>query len=558
MGRRKSDLQRYCEAVLGGRVVACRKVKALCARLLADIHSRGGRWHFDMARAERPVRFVEEFCKVPSGRLGRRLELELFEKAWIESIFGFVDSDGLRRYTEAFILVARKNGKTTLAAALELYMLVADGEGSPQVYNAANSEDQAGLGYNAAIKMVRQSGEISRHVHKQEGRLYCDLNMGFVRPMSANPRTLDGLDTHCAVIDEIHAAKSRDVYDLMKQSTAAREQPLILQITTNGFVRNSVFDAQYEYASKWLDGEVDDERFIAWVYELDDRSEWEDESCWQKANPGLGTIKKLDYLRGQVAKAKADPVYRPTVLTKDFNVPENASAAWLTYAEAVNPEVVDMASLGLRYGICGFDASDYVDLTSAQMLMMRPGDDRIYERSMYWIPEDTITAWADDGNRERDNAPYRLWIARGLMRTVPGNKVDKRVLLDWLIELRDTEGLMTYAVAVDPWHMDDSTLRDLEMLVGRGRVLKIRQGALTLSAPMKLLRADYGRDRIVDNHHPINEWCRMNVSVRTDINGNIQPDKKSNDPRNRIDGFAAELDAYVALCDLMADYSQFC
>lgn len=548
-----SDLERYCGAVLSGEVAACAKVRALCERLLRDIREPHGNWAFDPVRAHDPVEFIEEFCMVPSGRMGRPLLLEPYEKAWIESIFGFVDRDtGLRRVTEAFVMVGRKNGKTSLSAALELYMLTSDREGAPQVYNAANTYDQATLGYNAAIRMVRQSPEIAAHVRKQEDQLYCDLNMGFLRPMASNPRSLDGLDVHCAVIDEMHAAKTRDVYDLMKQATAAREQPLILQITTNGFVRNSVFDAQYDYASRWLSGEVEDERFVAWMYELDDRDEWQDESCWLKANPGLGTVKSLDYLRGQVEKARQDPAYRPTVLTKDFDMPENASTAWLTFEEAVNTETFDFGSMGFRYGICGFDAADTVDLTAAQMLMMRPGDDRIYERSMYWMPEDVVVS---DNGREKDRAPYRLWAARGLVRLVPGNKVPKSVLLDWLEELRDEHDLYTYAVALDPWHIDDATLRDLELFVGRGRVVKVRQGAQTLSQPMRQIRADYRAKRIVDGHNPVNEWCRMNVAVRADVNGNIQPDKKDLNPSNRIDGFAAELDAYKALNDLMDDYA---
>ena len=547
-------LETYCSDVVEGRIVACAKLRKVCARLLGEIAGGYKSWHFDRTSAERAVTFIEEFCKTPSGRIGTPLVLEPYEKAWVEAIFGFVDDAGLRRFTEAFIEVARKNGKTTIVAAIELYMLVGDGEGAPQVYNAANTLDQANLGYQAALKMVRQSADIARHVRKRDKDLYCSLNMGYIRAIASNVLTLDGLDVHCAVIDEIHAARTRDIYDLMKQGTAAREQPLIIQITTNGFVRNSIFDSQYEYASRWVDGKVEDDRFIAFIYELDDREEWVDESCWVKANPGLGTIKGMDYLRGQVQKAKEDPSYRPTVLTKDFNMPENASAAWLSFDEAVNVATFDMRELGLRYGICGFDAAETTDLTCAQMLMMRDGDDRIYERSMYWIPDDAVMAADEAGGTERDFAPYRLWISRGLMRAVPGNRVDKRVLIDWLVELRDEEDFYTYAVAVDPWHMDDSTMRDLELLVGRGRVLKIRQGAQTLSEPMKRLRAEYRANNIVDNHNPVNEWCRMNVSVRTDVNMNIQPEKRLLNPKNRIDGFAAELDAYTALCDLKTDY----
>lgn len=557
--KRMSTLERYCKNVTSGKIVACKKTKQVAKRLLNEIHVKDGKWHFDQALAERAVEFIERFCYIPSGRLGQPFILEDYEKAWIEAIFGFVDDKGLRRYQEALIIVGRKNGKTSLCAAIELYMLIADGEGSPQIYNAANNFEQASLGYNACVKMVRQSAKLRKHIVKRADDLYGTHCMGYIKPLASNTATMDGLDVHLAVIDELAAMKDRDLYDLIKQGMSAREQPLLLTITTNGFVRNGIFDAQYEYATKWLDGELEDERFIAFVYELDSREEWVDEKCWIKANPGLGTVKKLDALRGYVQKAKNDPTFKATVMTKDFNMPENTSVAWLNFTEAVNEEVVDFDSMGFRYGICGFDASDTIDLTCAQMMMMRPDDDKIYVRSMYWIPEDTILADMESGSRkERDGVPYQAWIARGLLRTVPGNKIDKRVLLEWLIELREEYDLYTYAVGFDPWHMDDSTLRDLEAFVGKGRCHRVRQGAQTLSQPMKQIRADYKANRIVDNHNPINEWCRMNVTVRTDINGNIQPCKKNNNQHNRIDGFAAELDAYVTLMNLKDDYLSVC
>lgn len=546
----------YFEEVLSGEIVACKKLRKLAERMLHDFEHQG-KWHFDQSKADRAVDFIERFCYIPSGRLGQPFKLELYEKAIIETIFGWVDDDGLRRFQEALVVVGRKNGKTSLAAAIEMYMLVADGEGSPQIYNLATNSEQADLCYKACQKMRKQSPLISKKVRKRQDDLWCDRNLGYIKPLSSKSDTKDGLDVHMATLDEIHAMKSRELYDVVKQGMSARDQPLLFQITTAGFVRNSIYDAQYEYASKWLDGELEDERFVAFIYELDEREEWEHESAWMKANPGLGTVKKLDTLRGFVQKAKSDPSFLPTVLTKDFNIPQNAASAWLTFDEAINIATYDFEEMNFRYGICGFDAADTIDLTCAQMLMMRPDDDHIYERSMYWIPEDAIEEY-DAMNKDRDGVPYRLWISRGLMRTVPGNKVDKRVLLDWLTELRDEEDLYTYAIGIDPWHIDDSTRRDLEAFVGKQRLFNVRQGAITLSQPMKQIRADYQANRIVDNNHPINSWCRMNVSIKADVNGNIQPYKKNADQRNRIDGFAAELDAYVVLCNLYDDYSQVC
>ena len=276
-----------------------------------------------------------------------------------------------------------------------------------------------------------------------------------------------------------------------------------------------------------------------------------------KPNPGLGTVKKREFLRNGVNKAKQDPTYLPTLLTKDFNVPENSAAAWLNFQEATNAETVDMKAMGFRYGIVGFDAADSIDLTSAQIMMMRPGDDHIYELSMHWIPEDVILKDMESGSRkERDGVPYQMWIKRGLMRTVPGNKVDKRCLTEWLEEVEREYGIYVYAIGYDPWHIDVPTKHEYELFVGKERCVEVRQGPKTLSQPMKQLKVDYGTNRIIDNHNPVNEWARMNVAVRVDINDNIQPEKSKGDPRHRIDPFMAELDAYVTLYNFYDEYMQ--
>lgn len=557
MTRRKSDAEKYFGAILRGRIVTSAKVRKLAKMMMPRFKNGYKKWHFDPVAAARPVEFIEKYCKVPSGKLGAPLVLEPFQKAIINVAFGFVDDEGNRQFQEVLVIMGRKNGKSSLLAALELYMLIADHEGAPQVYNVANSEDQAKLAYNAAIRILRQSKVLQRYAHKRADDVYCKRNLGYMKPLTSQTRNMDGLDVFFAVIDELSAIVNRDLYDLVKQGMSAREQPMMFIITTNGFVRNGIFDNRYDYASRWLDGQVDDDRFLAFVYELDDREEWTDEKCWIKANPGLGTIKKLSTLRGFVNQAKQDVEFRPTVMVKDFNMPENASVAWLDYDEAVNEQTFDIKKMGFRYGVVGFDAADTIDLNSACMLMMRPGDPQIYGLHMYWLPEDALRDVSERGDRKgRDNVPYEAWMARGLLRTVPGNKVHRDVLKAWMEEIKRDYDIYTYALGYDPWRMDDTTVRDLEAYVGKQRVFPVRQGPQTLSQPMKQLKADYAANRIVDNHHPITEWCRMNVTVRLDLNGNIQPDKKQNNPSNRIDGFMAELDAYIVLNNIMDEYSQ--
>lgn len=443
---------------------------------------------------------------------------------------------------------------TSLSAALALYMLMKDGEYAPQCYSAATSKDQASLLYGSMMRMKNQSPMISKRLRKGtvvsrdcDGLMY-DANDGYFTPLSSQTKSLDGLNVHFAAIDEVAAITDRDVYDLIKQATPSRDQPLIVEITTNGFVRDNFFDHQYAYASDVLNGKSTDDTMLPVIYELDDRSEWTDESKWVKANPGLGTIKKVEALRGYVNKAKQDPSFLPTVLTKDFNLPENKASSWLRFEEAVNRETFDWREMGFRYCVVGYDASDSIDLTSAQALMMRPGDDKIYEMSMYWIPEEALDRRVRDGKRrERDGVPYEKWIADGLVRKVPGNKIDHRVIFDWMNELRDECDVWPFALGYDPWHLtDDSWQTMAESFVGKKRLEPIRWGAKTLSVPMKQIRADYAAHRIVDNDNPVNQWNRMNVAVTIDRNDNYLP-CKGNGSSGRIDGFAAELCAYIAL-----------
>ena len=556
MTRRKSDAEKYFEAVSKGRVVACKKIRKLAEIILPQIRKGYKKWRFDLEAAERPVRFIETYCRMPSGKLGMPFKMQPFQKAIVETAFGFVDKAGNRRFQEVMCILGRKNGKSSLLAALELYMLIGDREGAPQVYNVANSEEQASLAYNAAIRILRQSKRLQRYARKRADDIYCANNLGYAKPLSSQTRNLDGLDVHFAIIDELSAITNPDLYDLVKQGMSAREQPMLCIITTNGFVRNGIFDDRYDYASRWLDGKVDDDVFLPFIYELDDRDEWINESAWVKANPGLGTVKKLESLRNHVNQALQNSRFRPTVMVKDFNMPENASVAWLDFEEAVNDQEYDLSEMGFRYGIVGFDAADTIDLNSACMLMMRPGDPQIYGISMFWLPEDALRDISESGDRKgRDNVPYEQWMARGLVRTVPGNKVHRDVLMQWLQELKEEHDIYTYAIGFDPWHMDDTTVRALESYVGKSRVLPVRQGVATLSMPMKQMKADFAAKRIV-NHNPVLEWCRMNVSIRVDINGNIQPDKKQNNPANRIDGFMAELDAYIVLNNMMDEYQQ--
>lgn len=558
-------LEEYCVKVLSGEIVACRKIIQLCNMLLKQLRHpeqcHGGRWQFNLELATRPITFIETFCKQPSGKIGKPLKLALFQKAMIQALFGFVEwvvdeetgkGHYVRQYNELFMICGRKNGKTSLLSALLLYMLLADNEGAPQCLTAAVKLDQSKLSFEAAHNMVKQSPDLKRLVQKRAYDLYNPLNMGYIRALSGESSSLDGLNIHCCICDELAAWKSRAVYDLVKQATSSREQPIIMTITTNGFIRDSIYDSNYDYAEGILNGDIDDPKFLPFIYELDDYEEFDQPDMYIKANPGLGEIKSVEYLLDIVKRARADVTLKPTVYVKEFDLKQTGATSWLRWEDFNNDEKVP--DYPFRYGIASFDAADTTDLNAAKVIMMKPDDPHIYVKSMYWLPEKVLKEWEEQGKLQgRDNVPYRLWQAKGFLRTVNSHKVDKHVILDWFREVQEHDDVWIKYIAYDPWHVDDSLERDFKNEFGEKTMIPIRQGTATLSQPMKDLKADLQAGLIVYDGNPIDKWCFANTAIKTDINANIQP-VKTDDNRKRIDGTMALLDGYVALQDKRDEY----
>lgn len=545
-------IEEYYNEIMSGNIIACHRIKQVYSMLMDKLYNRKGNWVFNEERANRPIEFIETFCKQSQGELGSNIELMLFQKAKHQAVFGFVDENtGFRQYQEVLDIRGRKNGKTTELACDELYMGVGDGEGSPEVYNVATKKEQAHKGFNECYKMVQQSKNLNKHIRKRKSDLYIPFNYGTIMALSSNTNGLDGLNAHMVTIDELAAIKNRDLYDLMKQSMGSRNQPLLNCITTNGFIRDNIFDAQYDYACGVLDGKIKDDRFLPFIYELDDKDEWDKEEMWIKANPGLGVIKKYDYLRQNVYKAKNDPAFKATVMVKDFNMKENSASAWLRYDELNNETKFNVTEMGFRYGIGCFDLAETTDLASANVFCKRKNDDNIYCISMYWIPEEKLNLL--ETNKEDDMVPYKLWEQQGLIRVCPGNKVNKYDMLNWFKEIKDEYDIYIPWIGYDPWHVDDSLLQAYQDEFGKDSMIKVRQGVYTLSAPMKEMKADLKANKIIYNNNPIDKWCLSNMEIKTDINGNIQP-IKGVDNRKRIDGGVSKIIGYVVLKDKESEY----
>lgn len=543
----------YWEKIKNGEIRVSDKVYRTYKEVIYDLECPG-EYFYSNKRANHILEFAENYCRHSKGKFGgKRVELELWEKAHLATIFGFIDIEGNRKYRESILIVGKKNGKSLLASIVGLYMQTADGEMGPEVYAVATKRDQSKIIWMESKRMVKKSPSLLKRVKPLVGELDTDFNDGIFKPLASDSDTLDGLNVHCVLMDEIHQWKQgKALYDIMADGVSAREQPLIYITSTAGTIREDIYDQKYEEAEMVINGYVDpegykDEHFIAFIYELDNRKEWTDESCWEKANPGLGTIKNRNTLKDKVEKAKKNPLLVKNLLCKEFNIRETSSEAWLTFEQANNTATFNIWELRPRYGIGGVDLSSTTDLTAAKVLFKVPGDDHIYVLSMYWMPEDLV-----EKRIQEDKIPYDVWIEKGYVRTCPGNKISYRDVKAWFVEVQEEYDIYLNLIGYDSWSAV-YFVEDMQDYFGKASMVPVIQGKKTLSQPMKALGADLENNLIVYNNNPVDKWCLCNTAVDVDKNDNIQPIKTSK-PRRRIDGTAALLDAYVVLQNNLNDY----
>lgn len=540
-------VREYCDKIHSGEILTSRRVKAVYKRLVAEMLDSDAPYYFDEEIGERPIAFIETFCKQSQGVLGAPIELELFQKAFIQALFGFINKEtGFRRFCETMFLVGRKNGKSTLLAGIGLYLLVADYEGAAEIYSVATKKDQASKVLTEAHNMVKQSPELRAVIRKRRNDLYFEATSSKFEALASDSNTLDGLNSHAVIIDELHAIRDRNLYDVMKQSTSSRNQPLVVMITTAGTVRECIFDNMYEYACRIADGEIEVDDFLPILYELDAREEWTNPQMWIKANPGLGTIKKWETLAKFVQQAKDDSGFLPTVLCKDFNIRESESVVWLSYSQIKNIATFDMADIFDTYAIGGCDLSATTDLTCASLMIRKRGDNTIYVIQHYFLPQSKIDKLAEKNTQE---APYKVWADRGLLTICEGSRVNFSQVTAWFVQMREEYKIDAFKVGYDRalagYWVDEMKANSFDME-------PVAQGPFTWSQPMREMGAAF-TDKLVNyNNNPILAWCLSNTAVKKSGVNNIQPVKITE--KRRIDGMVSLLNAWVLYVKYLDDF----
>lgn len=549
----RNPIYDYWEWMNDNRIKVSTKIYKTYKYIIDFLEDPDSEWEYDEKRANHAINFIERFCKHSKGKMGGKpFILELWQKAKVAATFGIVHKiTGERKYQRVVLIVARKNGKSTLSAAEGLYLFIADGEPGAEIYSVATKKDQAKIIWLEAKRMVKKSPALSKRIKPLVAELTCEINDGIYKPVGRDSDTLDGLNVHGATMDEIHAWTDKNLYDVIVDGTSARDEPLILITTTAGTVRENVYDDIYDEAERTINGYFDpdgykDERSLFLVYELDDRKTWKDEETWMQANPGLGTIKKTDALRDKVNKAKANSKLVKNLLTKDFDIPETTSEAWLTFETIDNRDTFDIKYLKPRYCIGGIDLSATTDLTCATIVFRIPDDDNIYIKQMYWLPSDLIEL-----RSQEDKIPYNIWEERGLLRRSGTNKVDYKDVTKWFLEVQNEMDCYIFRIGYDRWSAG-YLVDELEQTFGKITV-PVAQGAKTFSNPMKRLESDLKAKKVNYENNPITKWNLSNAAIKTDSNDNIALVKTGN-PRRRIDGVASLMDALVVYEDNFDEY----
>ena len=538
-------LVEYYNQVLEGKILVGQELRITLDKLIKDMDDP--RYIFDVKPGNIRIQFIETFCKhTKSPFNGKPFILELWEKAILQTAYGFKErTTGFRRFNEVVLLVARKNGKTTFIAGIDLaeFFLA---KGGVDIVCASNTNDQASILYEE-INNMREGSKALRNEKRSKKNIfyiYSPKSKNKIKKLSAQSRNKDGYNIEVGCIDEVHEMTDSKVYDAIKQSQSTKKEPLIFIITTEGTVTEGFLDKKLAYCRKMIKGEIKDDKLLPWFYTQDSQEEiYLDKRTWQKSNPSLGTIKLESYLDDIMNKAKNDLSTRVTMLCKDFNIKQSNSGSWLTYDDLNNEERFNFSSLKNSYAIGAVDLSNTTDLTAALLLVIK--DEKKYIIPHFFMPSDVLKK-----RIEEDSVPYDIYLKNGLLTLTEGGQNDFTLVTKWFLKMVQVYNIRPLWVGYDPWN----ALYWVKEMEEMGFTMeKVRQGVYSLSEPMKQLEADLKNKLVIYDNNPLLKWNLANTQAKIDINGNIQPSKLGSKFR-RIDGAVALIIAYAVLNRYKIEY----
>lgn len=536
----KHRAEQYAEDVRSGKIVACHWVKQAVERYYRDLDQALDKgWVFSRQHAERAINFIERLRHVKGKWAGGYLRLENWQCFILWNAFGWLMAGTMtRRYTELYIELARKNGKSTLAAGIALYLEFADKEMGAEVYSVATTRDQARICFRYAQDMVRFSDLKSYAVVTRDAIAYEPLGCTY-KPLSSDARNLDGCHSHGVIVDEYHAHRTDEVYDVMQTSMGARQQPLMVIITTAGLDTSVPCFAYRKTMTQVLDGTLEADRNFAIIYTLDNLEEVDNPSMWVKANPCYGISLSEEWLVDQYEKMKREPSKIANIMTKSFNVWMDAPTVWIPDAAWSGIEsVVPMEQLAGQKCVGALDLAAVNDYCALSLKFNVNGRHQFLWR--FYIPEDKYRNRAE---MQRENANIDEWVRKEYIVVTPGNVTDYDYIIRDIAELGEQYEIT--AMAYDPWNSSSIVPKLVELGVN---MQPFTQTISNYAMPTKEFERIVGLG-IVDHYgNPVARWMLSNVVIREDVNGNRRPDKKKSS--EKIDGIVA---AIMALGQSMSD-----
>jgi len=547
-----SYLVEYYDKCKSGEIIVGRELMAMLKILMADLEDPN--YKYDVAEAHKRIKFIEHECKHSiSPFAGKPFLLELWEKAYLETLYGFYlyrEGQWFRRFTRSLLMVGRKNGKTSLCAAdgnAEFFC----GNVGTNVLCASNDYEQAGIIFDEINNMREESPKLMKVSRKnikgifmgnpkqknKKGK-YSYQNKAKIKKLSAKTGAKEGKNIDKAIIDETHEMKDNSLVMPIWQSMSTKPEPMLNEITTEGFTEDGYLDGLLKDARQVLKGEIKRPRWLVWLYTQDNEEEiWQDKTTWFKSNPNLGVSKQWSFLEELVEESKTNSATRAFMLAKDFNIKQSNAQAWLQLGDIVNIDTFDLKEFVGGFYISGNDFAETTDLCSSTILLKKPNDRKTYLHTRYWIPESKL-------DNAQDDVDYRQWAKDGWLTIVEGNAVNTSLVADWHFELLEEYDLKPYKSGFDNRYAKDFQSRYIEIF-GEKITINIPQEAKVLNNPMRTLEADMRDKNAIYQNNPVCVWCFKNTGIKLDNMGRIAPHKMQT--TKRIDGTASKVIAYATL-----------
>jgi phage terminase large subunit-like protein len=486
-----------------------------------------GCW-FDEYSAMHVKNFIARFLRHSKGEwAGQPFELQAWQ--WdqlIAPLFGWMRDDGTRRYRRAYVEVPKKNGKSTLCSAISLYMLMMDGEPGAEVYNAAADRDQASIVFNEAANMVEASMALASRldVLRSTKRIVYTKESAVYRALSAEVPTKEGINWHCLIFDELHAQRTRELWDTLAYGGAARRQPLSLAITTAGYDRHSICWEQHDYALKVRDGIIEDDAFFPLIYAAADDDDWKSEQVWRAANPSYGVTVKADSLAADCREAQQSPGKENAFRRYRLNQWTEQDVRWIPIEKW---DTCEIPYFNTTECFAGLDLANTIDISA--LVLAFPVEDGYDLRSFFWVPQENVKL-----REVRDRVPYAVWIREGLIKPTEGTGIDYAVIRNDIRELAEQYHMRS--IAIDRWNATQLA----QELQGDGfEVVMFGQGYSSMSAAAKEFERHVIGGTLRHGGNKVLRWMASNVVREQDAAGNIKPSKAKS--AEKIDGIVAAI-----------------